>query len=84
MSEEETITPKYIVFDSEEAGFERATTEGQARGYAYYQVGSGTRYYNSPVPCEDGTWALEVTDYQTLTEDETTVESVTLLTVEDE
>ena len=84
MSEEETITPKYIVFDTEEEGFERATAEGQARGYAYYKVGSGTRYYNSPTPCADGTWALEVTDYQTLTEDETTVESVTLLTVEEE
>ena len=79
---EETITPKYLVFDTEEAGFERATAEGQARNYAYYKVGSGTRYYNSPTPCEDGTWALEVTDYITLTEDETTVSEVTLLTEE--
>jgi hypothetical protein len=80
--EEETITPKYIVFDTEDAGLSRAATEGQARNYSYYRVGSGTRYYTSPIPCEDGTWALEVTDYISLAEDETTVTEVVLLTEE--
>ena len=80
--ETETITPKYIVFPTEEEGLARATTEGEARNYSYYINGVGTRYYNSPVPCEDGTWALEVSHYLTLTDDEETVTSVSLLTEE--
>ena len=80
--ETETITPKYIVFPTEEEGLARATTEGEARNYSYYRNGVGTRYYNSPVPCEDGTWALEVSHYLTLTDDEETVTSVSLLTEE--
>ena len=81
--ETETITPKYIVFPTEEEGLARAETEGEARNYSYYRNGIGTRYYNSPVPCEDGTWALEVSQYLTLTDDEETVTSVSLLTEEE-
>lgn len=80
---EETITPKYIIFDTEDEGLVRADTEGQARGYAYHKIGSGTRYYTTPIPCADGTWALEVTDFISLTEEETTVTEVSLLTVEE-
>ena len=82
-NETETIAPKYLVFTTEEDGLARATTEGQARNYSYYSNGIGTRYYNSPIPCEDGTWALEVSQYITLTDDEQTVASVSLLTEED-
>ena len=80
----ETITPKYLVFPTEEEGLARAETEGEARNYSYYTSGIGTRYYNSPVPCKDGTWALEVSRYQTLSEDETTVDTVTLLTIDED
>lgn len=81
MSEENT--PKYLLFDTEDEGLERADIEGQKRGYAYHRVGHGTRYHSAPIPCVDGKWALYVTDYMTLTEDETTVSEVSLLTEEE-
>jgi len=78
---EETITNKYLVFDTEDEGLERADVEGQARNYSYHLHGVGTRYHSTPVPCEDGTWALDVTFYKTLNESESTVSEVTLLTI---
>ena len=81
--EMEEITPKYLVFDTEEEGLNRADAEGIARNYSYHRSGSGTRYYNTPVPCEDGKWALEVSVYRTLEDTETTVDTVTLLTEEE-
>lgn len=77
---EETITKKYLVFDTEDEGLERADVEGQLRNYSYHCNGIGTRYYSTPVPCEDGTWALDVTFYKTLNENESTVNEVVLLT----
>jgi len=79
----EEITPKYLVFDQEADGLNRADVEGIARNYSYHRHGTGTRYYNTPVPCEDGTWALEVSLYRTLSEEEETVDTITLLTIEE-
>lgn len=81
--QQKEITPKYLVFDQEADGFNRADVEGIARNYSYHTNGIGTRYFNTPVPCEDGTWALEVSQYQSLSEDEETVDTITLLTIEE-
>jgi hypothetical protein len=72
----------YLLFDTEEEGFARSEQEGISRGYSYHTTGTGTRYHNIPIPCEDGKWALDVSNYISLTDNETTVTEVNLLTIE--
>ena len=64
-------TPKkYLIFDTEATGARRADAEGARRGYAYHTAPNGvTRYHSYPQLTNDDTYALDVTDYE-LTSDE--------------
>ena len=70
MSEEET---NYLVYDTEADAIARADTEGARRGYAYHRVGSGTRYHTYPQVTADGKYALFVTDYELLEDEESSI-----------
>ena len=53
----------YLIYASEEAAIERADEEGKEKGYSYWKNGIGTRWMTYPAETIDGTWALDVTDY---------------------
>ena len=53
----------YLIYASKEAAIERADEEGKEIGYSYWVNGIGTRWLTYPVEIADGTWALDVTDY---------------------
>ena len=53
----------YLIYASKEAAIERADEEGKEIGYSYWVHGIGTRWLTYPVETADGTWALDVTEY---------------------
>ena len=53
----------YLIYASKEAAIERADEEGKEIGYSYWIHGIGTRWLTYPDETADGTWALDVTDY---------------------
>ena len=53
----------YLIYASKEAAIERADEEGKEIGYSYWINGIGTRWLTYPDETADGTWALDVTDY---------------------
>jgi len=53
----------YLIYASKEAAVERADEEGKQIGYDYWIDGIGTRWLTYPVETADGTWALDVTNY---------------------
>ena len=55
----------YLIYASKEAAIERADEEGKEIGFDYWveENGIGTRWLTYPVETADGTWALDVTDY---------------------
>ena len=53
----------YLIYASKEAAIERADEEGKEIGYSYWVNDIGTRWLTYPVETADGTWALDVTDY---------------------
>ena len=59
----------YLVFNTEQEGWDRSEQEGIALGLAYHNVGEGSRYVTRPRLTTDDTWALPVDSYN-LTEDE--------------
>lgn len=67
----------YLIFNTEQEGWDRSEQEGIALGLAYHIVGDGSRYVTAPCLTTDNTWALSVDDYN-LTEEEqaAVVESV--------
>lgn len=60
----------YLIFNTEKDAIERADIEGVKRNLSYFTTGEGTRFMTKPRQTEDGEWALEVTGYSTLTEEE--------------
>ena len=75
----------YLIYASKEAAIERADEEGKEIGYSYWINGIGTRWLTYPDETADGTWALDVTNYD-LDESEaaSTVDSYTPLPETDE
>ena len=70
----------YLIYASKEAAIERADEEGKEIGYSYWIHGIGTRWLTYPDETADGTWALEVTDYDLSNEEKaSTVNSYTPL-----
>ena len=53
----------YLIYASKEAAIERADEEGKEIGYSYWVNGIGTRWHTYPAETVDGTWALDVTEY---------------------
>ena len=75
----------YLIYASKEAAIERADEEGKEIGYGYWINGAGTRWLTYPVETADGTWALDVTDYDLSDEEKaSTVNSYTPLPDPDE
>ena len=70
----------YLIYASKEAAIERADEEGKEIGYSYWIHGIGTRWLTYPDETADGTWALDVTDYDLSNEEKSsTVNSYTPL-----
>ena len=55
----------YLIYASKEAAIERADEEGKEIGFDYWieDNGIGTRWLTYPEETADGTWALDVTNY---------------------
>ena len=73
---------KYLIYNTEQEGIDRAIVEGKARNYPYYVNGVGvTLYKTKPFETKDGKWSLRVEEYVTLTEEEdtNTINSVSLM-----
>lgn len=70
--------PKFIIYDTEQEAWDKAEEEGQALELPFWKNPENiTKVLTEPMLTNDGEWALEVTDYTTLTEEEE------LLTVEE-
>jgi hypothetical protein len=66
--------PKFLTYKTEQAALDRGDVEGQARNLPYWQDSTQfeVRRYNAPFYTADEEWALEVTEYTTLTDEEET------------
>ncbi len=66
--------PKFLTYETEQAALDRGDVEGQARNLPYWQDSTQfeVRRYNAPFYTADEEWALEVTEYTTLTDEEET------------
>ena len=53
----------YLIYATKEPAIERADEEGKEIGFNYWTNGTGTRWLTYPVETADGTWALDVTNY---------------------
>jgi hypothetical protein len=78
------MSNKYLVYENYETALSKAEVEGQAMGLPYYSTDpsvkkGASKYRTSPKELSNGKWALKVTDYISLTEDENSsvVSSVT-------
>ena len=72
---------KFLIYQSKEEAEEKADQEGQAQNLPFWQDPTNiTRTLTSPIYTLDEEWALDVTDYTTLTqqEQERTVEEINL------
>tara|TARA_B100002019_G_scaffold111531_1_gene95963 strand:- start:19008 stop:19244 length:237 start_codon:yes stop_codon:yes gene_type:complete len=70
--------PKFLIYDTEQEAWDKAEEEGQALDLPFWQNPENiTKVVTAPMLTNDGEWALEVTDYETLTMEEE------LLTVEE-
>jgi hypothetical protein len=75
----------YLIYASKEAAVERADKEGKEIGYSYWVHGRGTRWLTYPQETADGTWALDVTNYDLGDEEKaSTVNNYTPLPSSDE
>ncbi len=75
----------YLIFASEEAALERADEEGKDRNFPYWTTGGTTRWVTKPVPTADGTWALDVSEYDLdESEESATVDAYSPLEVEED
>lgn len=64
---------KFIIYETEEAGLVKAEQEGQAQNLPYWQDSENvTKYVSTPIVTSDSKWALDVTEYTTLTDEEET------------
>ena len=71
-------TINYLVFNTKADAIARADAEGARVGYSYHINGIGTRYKTYPKLTASGTYALDVTEYElTSDEESSTTTSVT-------
>jgi len=54
---------KYLIFNTEQEGLQRAEAEGIASGLPYYSDNGVTRYFTRPQKISGNLYALDVTDY---------------------
>lgn len=65
--------PKFLTYENEQDSLDRADLEGQAQGLPYWVDSSNvTRFITEPFYTLDEEWALDVTEYTTLTDEEET------------
>ena len=78
--------PKFIIYYTEEQALQKAEQEGQAQNLPYWDdpENNVTKLLTAPMLTNDEQWALDVTDYTTLTEEEelSTVEELNMEEVE--
>jgi hypothetical protein len=73
MSEEE-ITINYLVYDTEADAVARADAEGAVKNYMYHRGDpDGTRYHTYPQVTADGKYALNVTEYELIEDEESAI-----------
>lgn len=75
--------PKFLIYQNEQDAWDRADVEGKALNLPYWQDPENvTRTTSYPIYTLDAEWGLEVTDYITLTEEESeaSVDSLNLET----
>ena len=61
----------YLIYNTEAEALVKADEEGKHRNYSYHTPRGGTtRYRTFPVPTSDNKFALDVSEYQTLTAEE--------------
>lgn len=62
----------FLIYQTEQEAWDKADEEGQAQNLPYWQDPdvNVTRTLTAPMYTKDGEWALDVTDYTTLTEEE--------------
>jgi hypothetical protein len=68
-------TINYLVFDTKADAIAKAEAEGRAMGLPYYSTDSSikkgsTKYKTYPQELSNGKWALNITEYSELTDDE--------------
>ena len=63
----------YLIYNTEAEALVKADEEGKHRNYAYHTPKGGVcRYHTFPVPTSDNKFALDVSEYETLTAEELT------------
>ena len=61
----------YLIYNTEAEALVKADEEGKHRNYSYHTPRGGTsRYLTFPVPTSDNKFALDVSEYETLTTEE--------------
>lgn len=60
----------FIIYADYESAEARADTEGESVNMPYFNGTGSSRFVSAPEELEDGTWALDITNYSFLTEDE--------------
>ena len=65
---------KFLTYENEQDAWDRADAEGKAQNLPYWQDPVNvTRSLTSPFWTSTNKWVLEVTDYTTITEEETSL-----------
>lgn len=64
----------FLTYENEQDALDRADLEGQAQNLPYWQDSTNvTRTLTEPFYTTANKWVLEVTDYTTITEEETSL-----------
>jgi hypothetical protein len=61
----------YLIYNTEAEALAKADEEGKHRNYPYHRPSGGiTRHHTLPEPTYDNKFALDVSEYETLTAEE--------------
>jgi hypothetical protein len=70
---------KFLIYSTEEEALAKAEEEGRAQNLPYWQDPvNTTKYLTGPIYTDDGEFALDVTEYTTLTAEEQSATVTTL------
>ena len=75
----------YLIYNTQEEALVKADEEGKHRNYAYHTPKGGVcRYHTFPEPTSNNKFALDVSEYETLTAEESaaTVSTFTPLPID--
>ena len=61
---------KFLVFNTEAEAWTRADEEGRLSNFPYFQGTGATRYRTEPLQTVTGKWAINVEEFEHLTEDD--------------